>query len=67
MGMALDESRDNDKIIENKGITFLIEKGLFEQSQPITIDFNEGPMGEGFAIDSQISSKGSSSCGSCSC
>jgi Fe-S cluster assembly iron-binding protein IscA len=65
--MALDESRDNDQVIADSGITFLVEKGLFDQAQPITIDFTEGPMGEGFAIDSKMAKKDSSSCGSCSC
>ncbi len=65
--MALDESKENDEVFNEKGITFVIEKKLFEEAKPISIDFVQSPMGAGFAIKSELSKGGGcgSSCGSC--
>jgi iron-sulfur cluster assembly protein len=64
LGMALDEPDVNDEVIQDNNITYLIEKGLFEEVKPITIDFIESPTGSGFSITSKLSQ--GSSCGSCS-
>ena len=66
MGMALDEPKDNDEIIEDNGVTYLIEKGLYEDVKPINVDFIEAAMGSGFSITSNLS-KGDACGGSCSC
>jgi Fe-S cluster assembly iron-binding protein IscA len=63
--MALDEPKDNDEIIEENGVTFLIEKDLLEKVKPVNVDFVESAMGTGFSITSAMS--GGNSCGSCSC
>ncbi len=63
--MALDEPNDNDEMIKDKGITYLIEKSLYEKVKPINIDFVESAMGSGFSITSAMSL--GTSCGSCSC
>ena len=63
--MALDEPKENDEIIKDNGITYLIEKNLYEKAKPINIDYVESAMGSGFAIMSAISL--GNSCGSCSC
>ena len=63
--MALDEPHGNDETFTEKGIVFLVDKGLFEDVKPISIDFVQTERGAGFAIKSQLSTK--SSCGSCSC
>ena len=65
MGMALDEPQDNDEIVKDNGVTFLIEKGLFDQVKPITIDFVESPMGSGFSIASNL--KKEEGCGANCC
>ena len=57
--------KENDEIIKDNDVTYLIEKKLYEMTKPINIDFIESSMGSGFSITSAIS-KGSS-CGSCSC
>ena len=63
--MALDEPKDDDEIIEENGVTFLIEKDLLEKVKPVNVDFVESAMGTGFSITSAMS--GGNSCGSCSC
>jgi iron-sulfur cluster assembly protein len=63
LGMALDEPDVNDEVIKNNDITYLIEKGLFNEIQPINIDFIDSPTGSGFSITSKLSQ--GNSCGSC--
>lgn len=65
MSMALDEPKEDDEIIEESGITYLIEKDLYERVQPINLDFVESVMGSGFSITSAMTQ--GNSCGSCSC
>ena len=63
--MALDEPKKNDEVIKDNGVTYLIEKDLYEKTKPIAIDFVESETGSGFSITSAMSRE--NSCGSCSC
>jgi iron-sulfur cluster assembly protein len=64
--MALDESRNEDEVFEDRGITYLIEKSLFEKVKPIAVDFVTTPRGSGFKLTSSLNEE--SACGSsCSC
>lgn len=63
--MALDEPKENDEIIKDNNITYLIEKELFDSVKPINIDFIDSVMGSGFSITSSLTK--ANSCGSCSC
>jgi len=63
--MALDESRDGDEIFKEDGITFLINKELYELVKPIKIDFIDSPQGSGFKVSSSVDN--SSSCGKTCC
>jgi Fe-S cluster assembly iron-binding protein IscA len=64
--MALDEPQENDEVIGDNGITYLIEKALLEKAQPIVVDFIETDRGSGFKLTSNLVLE--SSCGSsCSC
>ena len=67
MGMALDELKDNDMKFEDRDITYLVEKDLFNRVKPIKIDFINSPMGSGFNIVSSMSAAPScgGSCSSC--
>ena len=66
MSMALDEPHDDDEVLEDKGLTFMINKELFGQVQPVRVDFIDSQMGSGFSISSNLSTGGG--CGtSCSC
>ena len=67
LGMALDEPSNNDEVIEDNGVTYLIDKMLLEQAKPISVDFVETANGSGFAISSNLpKGDGCSSCSSCS-
>ena len=64
--MALDEPQEKDMTFTDKGITFAVEKDLFEKAKPIRIDFVESAGGSGFKITSSLASGGG--CGdSCGC
>jgi iron-sulfur cluster assembly protein len=63
--MALDEPKENDEVIKDNGVTYLIEKDLYEKVKPISIDFVESDRGSGFSITSAMPA--GNSCGSCSC
>lgn len=64
--MALDESSDAAKDVaeEYGGITFVIEKSDVEAAGPLTVDYHQSEVGEGFVI--RPDQVGESSCGSCS-
>ena len=62
--MALDEPKEDDEVMKENGITYLVNKQLFEQIKPINVDFIESAMGAGFSITSSLNSGGA--CGSCS-
>jgi Fe-S cluster assembly iron-binding protein IscA len=64
--MALDEPQENDETFNEKGITFLVNKELFDDVKPISVDFVESAMGAGFSVTSALSNK-SEGCGSGSC
>ncbi|MDQ5984812.1 MAG: hypothetical protein CSYNP_00510 [Syntrophus sp. SKADARSKE-3] len=65
--MALDESKEGDEVIEDNGLTFVIEKVLMEEATPITVDFIVTPSGSGFKLSSPLTAAGGSGCsGSCS-
>jgi len=64
--MALDEPQENDEVIGDNGITYLVEKTLLEKAKPIVVDFIETDRGSGFKLSSSLVLE--SSCGSsCSC
>ena len=62
--MALDESRDGDEIFKEDGITFLINKELYELVKPIKVDFIVTPRGSGFKVSSSVDAGG---CGKTCC
>jgi iron-sulfur cluster assembly protein len=64
--MALDEPQNNDETFDEQGITFLVNKELFDDVKPISVDFVESEMGAGFMVKSALSDK-NAGCGSGSC
>jgi iron-sulfur cluster assembly protein len=64
--MALDESRENDEVFNDKGLTYVVEKDLYDRIKPIKVDYVSSPMGAGFSIASSMQ-MGASCGGSCSC
>ena len=67
LAMALDEPREDDEIIEDNNINYLIKKELFEQAKPINVDFVDSAMGSGFSISSQLNTGATcgTSCSTC--
>jgi len=65
--MALDEPRDDDEVMKDNGITYLVNKELFEQAKPINVDFADSAMGSGFSISSNLNLGGGGCESSCSC
>ena len=68
MGMALDESNENDTVFDNDGLTFIVEKKLLEDAKTFEIDYLVSSEGEGFTISSGLKQAdgcggGCSSCG----
>lgn len=64
--MALDEPLASDEVIENNGITFLVDKVLLEEAKPIQVDFITTPNGSGFKLTSPITADAAGCGGSCS-
>jgi len=64
--MALDEPKNDDEVIEEKGTKFVIDKELLIQAQPINVDFITSPQGAGFKLTSNLAAA-EGGCGSCSC
>jgi len=64
--MALDEPREEDNVFDDRGLSYIVEKGLFNQVKPIKVDYVDTPMGAGFNISSNMI-MGASCGGSCSC
>lgn len=61
--MALDEPHEDDLTLTEQGITFAIEKDLFEKAKPITVDFHESlDGGTGFNITSSLPTGGGCCC-----
>jgi iron-sulfur cluster assembly protein len=64
--MALDEPRETDEVFNEQGVSFVVDKGLLDEVQPVVIDFIETDRGSGFVVKSEALQAGG--CGtSCNC
>lgn len=61
MGLVLDEPREEDEVFQEGGITYVIQKELYEQVKPIHLDYVQTSRGEGYRISANLDK----SCGSC--
>ena len=61
--MALDEPREDDEVFKESGITFAINKQLYEQVKPIQVEYVDAARGSGYRIAANLAQ----CCGSCSC
>jgi iron-sulfur cluster assembly protein/iron-sulfur cluster insertion protein len=59
-GMAFDEKKEGDQVIESNGVEFLIDETSLEYMRGSTIDFDGGLSGRGFEINNP---NAQSSCG----
>lgn len=64
MGLALDESKEDDASYVHGGIKFLLDNTLSNQCGVIKVDFVEAGARSGFAISSARPLAGGGSCGS---
>ncbi len=64
--MALDEPQETDFTYTDGGVTFAIEKNLFEEAKPIRVDYVESEQGSGFTLASRLVTGGGCG-GSCAC
>ncbi len=62
MGMALDEPKEDDQIFQESGVTYLIDKQLFEQVKPVKIEYVETARGAGYRVSANLGKK-SACCG----
>ncbi|MDD5203798.1 MAG: IscA/HesB family protein [Desulfobacterales bacterium] len=52
--MALDEQKANDEVFTERGVTFLVEKALFERAKPIRIAYTHSTLGSGYTLESEL-------------
>jgi Fe-S cluster assembly iron-binding protein IscA len=52
--MALDEPQKNDVTFDDRGITFVIDKELLEETKPIRLDFVTAQGQSGFSFTSSL-------------
>lgn len=62
--MALDESTKKDLEFSDRDVKFIIDKKLFEEVKPISVDFVESAAGSGFKLTSNLAA-GAGCEGSC--
>ncbi|GFK93323.1 hypothetical protein NNJEOMEG_01155 [Fundidesulfovibrio magnetotacticus] len=63
LALALDEPKPSDAVHDVEGYSFLVDKELLEQAQPISLDFQ----GQGFSIASSLVLESGGCGGGCSC
>lgn len=52
--MALDEQKEDDEAFTDRGVTFVVEKGLFERVKPIRIGYTHSTLGAGYTLESNL-------------
>ena len=65
LDLFFDEPTANDLRLEENGLAFIIDKTVYEQAKPISIDYSENPVTPGFLVSSALDS--GAACGDCAC
>ena len=52
--MALDEQKEDDEVFTVEGVTYVVEKALFERVKPIRIGYSHSTVGSGFTLESEL-------------
>lgn len=65
--MALDESKEGDKVFDKNGISFVINEKLFDRVSPIKIDFIEAYGSGRYTVSSNLNITAPSCGATCSC
>ena len=61
-GMALDQPKDGDEILDHGGVQFLIDPASTEKLRGSTVDYHDGPEGVGFRIKNSAPPQGGCGC-----
>lgn len=59
-GMSFDEKKEDDQVMENNGVSFLVDATSLEYLDACEVDFDDGLSGKGFDIRNP---NASSTCG----
>ncbi len=54
LAMALDEQKEDDEIFTERGVTFVVEKALFERVKPRRIGYTHSTLGSGYTLESEL-------------
>ena len=52
--MALDSQKEDDEVFNEAGVTFIIEKSLFDRAKPIHIGYTHSALGSGYTFQSEF-------------
>ncbi|OPY04038.1 MAG: Iron-sulfur cluster insertion protein ErpA [Syntrophorhabdus sp. PtaB.Bin184] len=52
--MAMDDQKEDDEVLTDRGVTFLVQKRLFERAKPIRIAYTHSTLGDGYILESQL-------------
>jgi iron-sulfur cluster assembly protein len=52
--MALDEQKEDDEVFTERGVTFVIERELFERVKPLRIAYTHSTLGSGYTLESEL-------------
>jgi len=52
--MALDAQKEDDEVFIERGVTFVVEKKLFERVKPIRIGYTHSTLGSGYTLESEL-------------
>jgi Fe-S cluster assembly iron-binding protein IscA len=52
--MALDKRKEDDEVFTVGGVTFVVEKALFERVRPVRIDYTHSTLGSGYTLESEL-------------
>jgi Fe-S cluster assembly iron-binding protein IscA len=55
--MVLDEPKESDITFTDRGIQYFIDKDLFDEVKPVTVDFKKSFKGSGFRLTSSLSNR----------
>ncbi len=58
LSLGLSETREDDEVFDQNGVTYCVNRQLFEEAKPVRVDFEEGILRAGFSIQSRLDLEG---------
>ena len=52
--MALDAQQKDDEVFTDRGVTFIVEKALFERVKPLRVGYTDSTFGSGYTLESKL-------------